>query len=140
MRAGARGYRLSRMTETPNSPQQADSTGLEGTVVELTSPEHRRKAVDLAFDYRGDVTIETLDGKSIEGYIFDRAHDVPEPYLRILPSDGSGRIKLNLEQLRRLSFSGKDTAAGQSWETWIKKWKREKLEEMNQTNASAAND
>ncbi len=31
-----------------------------------------RQALELAFDYRGDVTITRKDGARVEGYIFDR--------------------------------------------------------------------
>ena len=130
MRLAALAYRLSLMTEESQS-SDAHPT-LEGTVAEFESPDHRRKAIDLAFDYRGDVTVETSDGKTIEGYIFDRAHDAAEPYIRVLPADGSGRVKLSQAEVTRITFSGKDTAAGKSWETWMKKWQEKKLKELAQ--------
>ena len=141
MRVSAWGYRLSRMTDGPNPDEQTDEKQtLEGTVAEMASDEHRRKAIDLAFDYRGDVTIETQDGRSIEGYIFDRAHEAKTPYIRVLPSDGSGRIKLEQSDIARITFSGKDTAAGRSWETWVNKWKQKKLKQMKEGGDQSASE
>ena len=45
---------------------------LEGSVPTLATPEELRKAMEQAFDYRGDVLITRKDGIKIEGYIFDR--------------------------------------------------------------------
>ena len=44
----------------------------EGWVPELASDEDLRRALETAFDYRGDVTITLKNGTQIEGYIFDR--------------------------------------------------------------------
>lgn len=128
MRQAALAYRLSRMSEESQTSDEHQT--LQGTVAELETDDHRRKAIDLAFDYRGDVTIETADGKTIEGYIFDRVHDAAEPFIRVLPADGSGRVKLAQAALKRITFTGRDTAAGKSWETWMKKWKEKKLKKL----------
>ena len=45
---------------------------LEGWVPALASEEETRKALEKAFDYRGDVTITRKDGTTVEGYLFDR--------------------------------------------------------------------
>ena len=45
---------------------------LEGAVPALASEADLRKALESAFDYRGDVLITRKDGSKIEGYIFDR--------------------------------------------------------------------
>ena len=45
---------------------------LEGLVPGLASEEETRKALEKAFDYRGDVTITRKDGTTVEGYLFDR--------------------------------------------------------------------
>src|ERR671931_611635 len=34
--------------------------------------------VDLAFDYRGDVTVVRRDGAELTGYLYNRNRDVPE--------------------------------------------------------------
>ena len=98
----------------------------QGAVPPLATPEQRHAAFDQAFDYRGDVTIHTSDGRVIEGYVFDRRSNVPQPYVRILPADGQGRVDIPYDQIAKLLFSGRDTAAGKSWETWVKKYEEKR--------------
>ncbi|MCX5661218.1 MAG: hypothetical protein NTW19_16145 [Planctomycetota bacterium] len=88
----------------------------------IASPAERNAALDLAFDYRGDVSIETADGKVFEGYVFDRRSNVPEPFVRMIPRDSDDRVSIKYADITRLVFTGKDTAAGRSWETWLKKY------------------
>lgn len=99
---------------------------LEGAVPALATPAERDAAMDLAFDYRGDVTIHTTDGKVIEGYIFDRRSNVPEPFVRMIPRDSEQRVSIAYAKIARLIFSGRDTAAGKSWETWVRKYTEKK--------------
>jgi hypothetical protein len=82
--------------------------------------------MDLAFDYRGDVTIHTTDARVIQGYIFDRRSDGPEPYVRLIPPDSNQRLTIRYAEISRIEFTGRDTAAGKSWETWLKKYKEKK--------------
>jgi hypothetical protein len=98
----------------------------EGEVPSLATPEERNAAFDQAFDYRGDVTITTKDGKSLEGYIFDRRSKIAEPYVRMIPRDTDDRVNIKYADISSIVFSGKDTAAGKSWETWIKKYVEKK--------------
>ena len=82
--------------------------------------------MDRAFDYRGDVTVHTTDGRVIEGYVFDRRSDAPEPYVRLIPKDSDQRVIVRYAEIVRLVFSGRDSAAGKSWETWLKKYTQKK--------------
>lgn len=113
------------MTAKEQQPTASKNT-LEGAVPSLATPAERDAALDQALDYRGDVTIHTTDGRVIEGYIFDRRSDVPEPYVRLIPKDDSHRLKILYKEIARLVFSGRDTAAGKSWETWLKKYHEKK--------------
>ncbi len=110
---------------TQAQPESEHKT-LQGTVPALASPVERDAALDQAFDYRGDVTITTTDGRVIEGYVFDRRNDVPEPFVRVLPKDSNDRAKVKYNEIARLEFTGRDTAAGKSWETWVKKYNEKK--------------
>jgi hypothetical protein len=101
-----------------------------GTVVEATEPEVLRTAIDLALDYRGDVTITRKStGEAIEGYIFDRTEGPTpaEATVRIMPRDRDERITVRCDDIARIHFSGRDTAAGKSFETWMKKYVQKKL-------------
>lgn len=98
--------------------------GLQGWVPELASEEDLRQALEKAFDYRGDVTISRKDGSTIEGYIFDRVTGVTlvSSFVRVLPKDSNQRIKIAFSEIASLAFTGRDTAAGKSWEAWVTKF------------------
>jgi hypothetical protein len=95
---------------------------LEGSIPSLAKEEDVRKALEQAFDYRGDVSITRKDGSKIEGYIFDRTSGatLAGSFVRLLPKDGSPRIKISYAEIAALAFSGRDMAAGKSWENWVR--------------------
>jgi hypothetical protein len=98
--------------------------------VDATEPERFRQAIDLALDYRGDVSITRKStGESIEGYIFDRTggRAAAEASIRIIPKDRDERITIRCDDITRIEFTGRDTAAGKSFETWMKKYVEKKL-------------
>ena len=104
--------------------------GIEGWVPELANETEVREALEKAFDYRGDVTLTQKDGTKIEGYIFDRvgAATLSASFVRILPKNGSGRVKIAYSDIAQLAFSGRDPAAGKSWEAWVKKyWEKKEV-------------
>jgi hypothetical protein len=111
------------------APGTAHET-LQGWIPELASEEELREALEKAFDYRGDVTITRKDGSKVEGYIFDRASggDLATSFVRLLPKDSNQRVKISYPEIAALAFTGRDTAAGRSWDAWVKKYweKREK--------------
>jgi hypothetical protein len=43
-------------------------------------------------------------------------------YVRVLPKDSNQRLKIAYADIAALAFSGRDTAAGKSWEAWVKKY------------------
>src|SRR6185312_509813 len=101
---------------------------LQGKVFEAASEEELREALEKAFDYRGDVTITLKNGSSIEGYIFDRNH----LQVRLFPKDSSTKISIQYANIAGLAFTGRDTAAGKSWEAWVKKyWEKKQAGEQN---------
>jgi hypothetical protein len=97
---------------------------IEGWIPALAGESDLREALEKAFDYRGDVTITTKDGKKLEGYIFDRvsSHTLAGSFVRVLPKDSSPRVKISYSDIAALAFSGRDTAAGKSWEAWVRKY------------------
>jgi len=98
--------------------------GLQGWIPELAGDDDLREALEKAFDYRGDVTITRKDGSKLEGYIFDRVTGATlgNSFVRLLPKDSNQRTKIPYSDIAALSFSGRDTAAGKSWEAWVKKY------------------
>jgi hypothetical protein len=113
--------------QNPDNLEVAPGTvheGIEGWVPELASDDDIRVALEKAFDYRGDVTVKTKDGNTIEGYIFDRiaGSTLSTSFVRILPKDSSPRAKVCYADISALAFTGRDTAAGKSFEAWIRKY------------------
>jgi hypothetical protein len=121
----------------PDSLEVAPGTShekLEGSVPTLASDEDLRTALENAFDYRGDVQITRKDGNKVEGYVFDRSsgNNLRESFVRILPKDGSPRIKIFYAEIAALAFTGRDMAAGKGWETWVRNyWERKAAGEKN---------
>ena len=101
---------------------------LEGWIPQLASDEEVRAALEKAFDYRGDVTITLKDGRTVEGYIFDRrtGATLADSTVRLLQKDADERVAVRYADIARLAFTGRDTAAGKSWETWVKKYQQKK--------------
>ncbi len=101
---------------------------LEGWVPGLATEEETRKALEKAFDYRGDVTITRKDGTQVEGYLFDRKSGptLSSSFVRLLPRTSNRRLVISYADIAALAFTGRDTAAGKSWEAWVKKYLEKK--------------
>jgi len=97
---------------------------IQGWVPELASDAELRDALEKAFDYRGDVTITRKDGTKVEGYIFDRRNGatLADSVVRIIPQNSREKIAIAYSDIAALAFTGRDTAAGKSWEAWVRKY------------------
>jgi hypothetical protein len=97
---------------------------LEGWIPTLASDEELRQALEKAFDYRGDITITRKDGAKFEGYLFDRrtAATLKDSIVRLYPKSSNEKISIPYSDIAALAFTGRDTAAGKSWEAWMKKY------------------
>ena len=115
----------------PETSEHAPGTqheNLEGWIPSLTSDEDLRIALEKAFDYRGDISLTLKDGSKLEGYIFDRrsAPTLVDSSIRLYPKDRPDKISVRYSDISHLAFTGKDTAAGKSFETWLKKYMERK--------------
>jgi hypothetical protein len=101
---------------------------LEGWIPQLANDEEVRESLEKAFDYRGDVSITLKSGEKVEGYIFDRrtGKSLADSVVRLFPKTGNQKISIRYADIAALAFSGKDTAAGKSWEAWMKKYNEKK--------------
>jgi hypothetical protein len=101
---------------------------LEGWIPQLASDEEIRIALEKAFDYRGDITITLKNGERIEGYIFDRrsAKTLSDSAVRLYPRSGNQKIAVSYSDIAALAFTGKDTAAGKSWDAWMQRYREKK--------------
>lgn len=102
----------------------AQRENLEGWVPELARDEEVRAALEEAFSYRGDVLITLKDGRKVEGYVFDRrnGHMLTDSSVRILPKDGGPKLSVSYADIAGLAFTGRDMAAGKSWENWVRQY------------------
>ena len=78
------------------------------------------KAVERAFDYRGDVTVVTHDGTELIGYLFNRNADAAVPFVQLLERAGGDPVTVPYADIRAVAFTGKDTAAGNSYAAWLR--------------------
>jgi hypothetical protein len=94
----------------------------------MSDPGDLRSALEKAFDYRGDVTITRRDGSRVEGYIFDRHNGstLADSYVRLFPKDSSSKVSVPYSDIADVAFTGRDTAAGKSWEAWVRKYLEKK--------------
>jgi hypothetical protein len=98
---------------------------LEGWVPEIGTQLTLAQVIDLAFDYRGNTTVVKIDGTEIEGYIFNRVSEGPEPFIQMFDRDGHGPLRIPYGEIRNVLFTGKDTASGKSWEAWVERKRTE---------------
>ena len=103
---------------------------LQGLVWDTASEEALRVGLEKAFDYRGDVTITRTDGTKVAGYVFDRrpGKSLQDSFVRLIPA-GKGpleKVAVRYADIAGLAFTGRDTAAGKSWEAWVKKYLEKK--------------
>jgi len=101
---------------------------LEGWIPQIASDEEIRLALEKAFDYRGDITITLKNGEKIEGYIFDRrtGKTLSDSAVRLYPRSGNQKVSVSYSDIAALAFTGKDTAAGKSWEAWMERYREKK--------------
>jgi len=71
------------------------------------------------------VTVVKVDGTQIEGYIFNRVIEVPDPFIQMFDRDGNGPLRIPYCEIRNILFTGKDMASGKSWEAWVERKRTE---------------
>jgi hypothetical protein len=111
-----------------------EKENLEGWVPALASDAEVFEALEKAFDYRGDITITRKDGSQVTGYLFDRrtGTSLADSAVRIIPSTERTKLTIPYSEIAALAFTGRDTAAGKSFEAWVKKyWEKKAAGEKN---------
>ena len=127
------------MTTTVNPDQQEVAEGrereqLEGWIPALATEDEIRAAFEKAFDYRGDVTLTLKDGSTVSGYVFDRrtGATLAGSAVRIIPANERTKLSIPYSDIAALAFSGRDTAAGKTFEAWVRKyWEKKAAGEKN---------
>jgi hypothetical protein len=104
------------------TPVPEDS--LEGWTPEVGADLTLAQIADLAFDYRGNVTLVMRDGTERVGFVSNR--DPRAAVLQVFDEEGKGPLTIPYAEIRTILFSGRDTAAGTSWKAWVERREREK--------------
>ena len=107
---------------------------LQGWIPQLATEDDTRAVIEKAFDYRGDVTVTRKDGSQITGYLFDRriGKNLADSVIRLMLATGSERAAIPYSEIAGIAFTGRDTAAGKSYEAWVKKyWESREKGEKN---------
>jgi len=86
----------------------------QGRVFQPASFSELVEAVEVAFDYRGDVTISLKSGESLSGYLFNRQVRESDSSIEVFPSDASPARQIRYDQIVTIAFTGEDTATGKS--------------------------
>src|ERR1700724_3759488 len=97
---------------------------LQGWIPQLASEADIRAVIEKAFDYRGDVTITRKNGGEVTGYLFDRriGPTLENSVVRLILAASNERPAISSSEIAAIGFTGRDTAAGKSYEAWVKKY------------------
>jgi hypothetical protein len=125
------------MTDTKNHSDGNKAGSLKGRIFRPAAISEVSEAIELAFDYRGDVTLELKSGVRMEGYVFNRDAKAPLPSLDLFPKGAPGVQHVLYSDIVSIAFTGEDTASGKSWEAWITKKESEQRAEVERVAADA---
>lgn len=109
---------------------------LEGRVFLPVTPADLAEAVELAFDYRGDITLTLRSGERVTGYLYNRDASGVSPILQMFPEQGGAR-SIPYAEVASIAFTGEDTASGKSWEAWVAKKESERRADAQRAEADA---
>jgi hypothetical protein len=107
---------------------------LQGWIPDLAAEADVRAVIEKAFDYRGDVSITKKDNSQLTGYLFDRriGKTLNDSVVRLILASGNERPAIAYSEIAGIAFTGRDTAAGKSYEAWVKKyWEKRAAGEKN---------
>jgi hypothetical protein len=125
------------MTDTKTHSAGNAPLSLEGRVFRPASLSEVAEAVELAFDYRGDVTLALKSGETVTGYLFNRERTGQDPYIELFPADHPDMRQIRYSEIASVAFTGEDTANGKSWEAWVSKKESERKAEAERVAADA---
>ena len=127
MSAEAQKYTLEQVEALELAPG-AEQRNLEGWVPPLASDADLHRALEMAFDYRGNVTLTLKSGERIEAYIFNRQTGaaLADSHVQYFAPGASEKRSVCYAEIARIEFSGKDCAAGKQWEDWVRKYNERK--------------
>lgn len=125
------------MTDTKTHGESIYTGPLQGRRFNPRSFNETVEAIELAFDYRGDITVGLKSGEQVSGYLYNREIKGADSSFDLFPADGAGTRRIRFEDVEMVAFSGQDTASGKSWETWVAKKESERKAEADRVAADA---
>jgi hypothetical protein len=124
------------MTDT-KVHDNSGSGSSEGRVFRPASEAELAQAVELALDYRGDVTLELTSGEIVVGYLFNRQTKGAYPSIEFFPEDSPVPRVIPYSAIASIAFTGEDTASGKSWEAWASKKESERRADAQRVEEEA---
>ncbi len=112
-----------------------DEKTLEGWTPNLGDDLSLADVIEYAFDYRGNVTVIKADGSELVGYLFNRHREAAEPFVQMFDQAGAGPFTIRYADIRTIHFTGKDTAAGKSYEAWLRRKAEQRQTEESSSSA-----
>jgi hypothetical protein len=110
---------------------------LEGRVFAPRTAGELAEAIELIFDYRGDVTLELRSGEKVEGYVFNRDLHAPRPFVEVFSRTQPDLRRIFNDEIAVIALTGVDTASGKSWDAWMAKKESQRKAEADQVAAEA---
>jgi len=113
-----------------NNPVHVPDDSPAATTNATSEPPTLRDVIERAFNYRGDVTVcRRKPHEPIEGYLFNRSfkRDDAHSTVSIIDKRDNTRQTIALSDIESIEFTGRDTAAGKSFDTWVRKYVQKKL-------------
>ena len=110
---------------------------LQGWIPQLATEADIRAVIEKAFDYRGDVTITSAKTRRSRRSpdIFSTAASAQRwttSVVRLMLATSNERPAIPYSEIAAIAFTGRDTAAGKSYEAWVKKyWEKRAKGEKN---------
>jgi hypothetical protein len=114
----------SRATDELEVVPGFERENLQGWIPELATEADIRAVIEKAFDYRGDVTVTHKDGSQLTGYLFDRriGKTLNDSVIRLMLASSNDKPAIPYSEIAGIAFTGRDTAAGKTYEAWVKKY------------------
>lgn len=125
------------MTDTKTHSESINAGPLQGRRFIPLSFNEMVEAIELAFDYRGDVTVALRSGEEVSGYLYNREVKGADSTFDLFPAGSSETRRIRYDEVAMVAFSGEDTASGKSWENWVAKKESERKAEADRVAADA---
>jgi hopanoid biosynthesis associated radical SAM protein HpnH len=103
-------------TEMDSSPAEQEEEEESGPNQGWSAPASM-ESLRVAFEYRGDVTLLLDDDSHVDGYLSNLTDDA----IRLWCRGETDQLEIPIRHIKQVELTGKNTASGKSWQTWMKK-------------------